>query len=295
MSRWSLRPMVVCLLAALPAMPGTAFAADTKLEKKTIEIKDTVVKFNMLKLPAGSIEIQVGDSVQKREIKSIWMAETECSWDEFDTYAYGLDITDPTEKIDSVSKTRPSKPYGAPDFGFGHAGYPCLADTYFSAEMYCKWLSQKTGKKFRLPTEAEWEYAARCGGAPVKLEKDALDKVAWFEDNSEETPHPVKKKEANPWGFYDILGNALEWVQKDPETLKADEAADKASDPDKPTHKATTMIAKGGSWKDPVDKINTAQKFYQTPAWNVTDPQNPKSRWWLSDGKFISFRVVCED
>jgi formylglycine-generating enzyme required for sulfatase activity len=286
--------MVAGLLAALPA--AAAFAADAKLERKTIEIKGTVVKFDMLKLPAGSVEIKAGDQTVKRDVKSIWMTEAEVSWDEFDTYAFGLDITDTKEKIDSVGTTRPSKPYGAPDFGFGHSGYPCLADTCFSAEMYCKWLSQKTGKKFRLPTEAEWEYAARCGGAPVQLDDDALDKVAWYEKNSDEAPHPIKKKAANAWGFYDMLGNALEWVEKDPETLKADEAADKATaDSDKPTHKATTPMAKGGSWKDPADKVNTSQKFYQTPSWNVTDPQNPKSHWWLSDGKFIAFRVVCED
>ena len=296
MSLRSTRLIIVQLVAFLPA--AAAFAADAPApEKKAVEVANTTVKFNMVKLPAGSIEIKLGSlPARKVELKSFWIAETEVTWDEYDTFAYGLDIQDEKEKIDSVGKTRPSKPYGAPDFGFGHAGYPCLADTYHAATMYCVWLSQRTGKKFRLPTEAEWEYACRAGGAPVALEKADLEKVAWFEDNSDEKSQDVKKKQPNAWGLYDMLGNALEWVVKDEQAMKADEEADKkAADEGKETKKAAAPVARGGSWKDPADKVNSSQRFYQTSAWNVTDPQNPKSQWWLADGKFISFRVVCEE
>lgn len=293
MNRFSLRLMIPCLMAMMPA--AMVMAADApKVEKYTEEIKGTVVKFNMVKLPAGSVEIKVGDQTKKVDLKPFAISETEVTWDEFDTWAYGLDIADEKAKIESISKTRPSKPYGAPDFGFGHSGYPVLAETYFSAEMYCKWLSEKTGKKFRLPTEAEWEYACRAGGAPVKLEKEELEKVAWFEENGDEKTHPVKEKAANAFGLYDTLGNAVEWVIKDPDWQKLDEADD-AANPDRRMKKAKTQVARGGSWKEAGEKINSSQRFYQLPSWNVTDPQDPKSRWWLSDGKFVSFRVVCED
>lgn len=294
MQRWSLGRMILPVLSLV--VPATMVSAQTKLETLTVKVKDTTVEFNMIKIPAGEVEIKIGAAPAKKvPVKSIWMGQTEVTWDEFDTYAYGLDIKDEKEKIDSVGKTRPSKPYGAPDFGFGHAGYPCLASTQFSAKMYCKWLSEKTGKKFRLPTEAEWEYACRAGGAPVKIEdKDALDKVAWFEDNSEEKTHPVKQKAPNAWGFYDMLGNVTEWVEKDPDAQKADEAYDQEN-PDRPTKRAETPVSRGGSYKDPAEKISSSQRFPQTSQWNVTDPQNPKSTWWLSDGKFVGFRVVCED
>ena len=294
MSQWSFGRMILPLLAIV--VPATLASAQAKLDKQTVKVKDTTVQFTMIKLPAGEVELKLGNLPAKKvAVKSVWIGETEVTWDEFDTYAYGLDIKDEKEKIDSVGKTRPSKPYGAPDFGFGHAGYPCLAETYFSAQMYCKWLSEKTGKKFRLPTEAEWEYACRAGGAPVKIQdKDALAKVAWFEDISEEKSHPAKQKAANDWGFFDMLGNAAEWVDKDADAQKADEAYDKEN-PDKPTKRAEMPVARGGSWKDAADKISSGQRFPQTSQWNVTDPQNPKSRWWLADGKFISFRVVCEE
>jgi formylglycine-generating enzyme required for sulfatase activity len=283
--------MIAQLLAALP-VAGSFGAAP--VEKRTDKIPETTVTFDMIKCPAGEIEMKIGTETVKRQIKPFWIGKTEVTWDEFDIFAYGLDIKDEKEKIEAISVTRPSKPYGAPDFGFGHSQYPCLAETYFSAETYCKWLSDKTGKKYRLPTEAEWEYACRAGGAPVKPEADALLEMAWVEENAEEKTHPVAQKKPNEWGLYDTLGNALEWVLKDEAGLAQDKKYDEEN-PDKPKKRADTQLARGGSWAQAAEKVNSGARFYQTPSWNVTDPQNPKSRWWLSDGKFISFRVVCEE
>ena len=110
------------------------------------------------------------------------------------------------------AESRPSHPYGAPDRGFGHDGYAAISETSRAAMQFCVWLSAKTGKKYRLPTEAEWEFACRAGGPGGKLDREELKKVAWFWENSEEQPHPVGKKAPNAWGLYDMLGNVGEWA-----------------------------------------------------------------------------------
>jgi formylglycine-generating enzyme required for sulfatase activity len=223
-----------------------------------------LVKFKMVPLPDGKITV----NGKEKQVKGLWMSETEVTWDLFDIWAFRLDQT-PDEQAQGVdAKARPSKPYGAPDRGFGHHGFPALAMTHHAAEEFCQWLSRKTGRKYRLPTEAEWEYAAQAGNAATP----ELEQVAWFWDNADDKTQPVAKKKANAWGLYDMLGNVAEWSQ---------------GEDGKP-------VVRGGSWRDKRDKVGFSVRALQVPAWNNTDPQNPKSRWWLSDGPFIGIRLVCE-
>jgi formylglycine-generating enzyme required for sulfatase activity len=236
----------------------------------TESIPGTVVTFDMVHVPGGKFKTAAGSEV---EVKPFWIEKHETTWDEFDIYCYQLDLTD-KEKAEGVdAKARPSKPYGAPDFGFGHAKYPALAATYHSAVMYCEWLSKKTGKQYRLPTEAEWEFAATAGGADPGPKGDELDDYAWYWDNSDDKTHAVMKKKPNAWGLYDMLGNALEWC----------------------TAAEGKGVGRGGAWDDKPEDVTAGKRREQDRTWNSTDPQQPKSRWWLSDGKFIGFRVVRED
>ncbi|MBI5706887.1 MAG: formylglycine-generating enzyme family protein [Armatimonadetes bacterium] len=229
------------------------------------KIPDSLASFRMVPLPDGKITLQD----RTYEIKGLFIGETEVTWDVFDVYAFKLDVPVEEHTTAAIVRSRPSKPYGAPDHGFGHEGYPALCATFNSAQMFCAWLSAKTGKKYRLPTEAEWEYAARAG--KDKLESKITD-LAWVSDNAKEKTHPVKQKKPNAWGLYDMLGNAGEWCK------------DMTGEP----------VLCGGCWMDKGSTVNPSTRAHQDRSWNKTDPQMPKSRWWLSDGFFVGLRVVCE-
>jgi formylglycine-generating enzyme required for sulfatase activity len=147
--------------------------------------------------------------------------------------------------------------------------------SYLSAQKYCEWLSAKTGKKYRLPTEAEWEYACRAGVLPAGpiTDSELLDKLAWHWGNSDDKTHKVGTKQPNAWGIHDMLGNVAEWCQP--------------MDDEVP-------VVRGGSFDDQPDKVHPAARKKYTPDWQMNDPQNPKSQWWLTDAPFVGFRVVCE-
>lgn len=201
-----------------------------------------------------------------------WMSSTEITWDAYDPFVY---VLDGEREGDADAITRPSKPYIPPDRGFGHNGYPAISIAINGARAFCKWLSHRTGHSYRLPTEAEWEHAARAGSkGPFHFGDDAgaLDDYAWFWDNADDTTRPVAQKKPNAFGLYDMHGNVMEWC------------IDKDGKP----------VAKSGSFQgDPEDLHVTARKT-QTSAWNSSDPQIPKSPWWLADAPFMGFRIVRE-
>jgi formylglycine-generating enzyme required for sulfatase activity len=238
-------------------------------------IPGTTVTIDMVPIPAGQFKPQKegqphGDSVK---IAPLYMSKCEITWDAFDIFAFQLDMTDKEKAAGVDAKSRPSRPYGAPDHGYGHHNYPAIHITRYAAQQFCEWLNKKTGQKYRLPTEAEWTYACLAGG-DGKVED--LDKVAWDWDNADDKTHPVGKKEPNKWGLYDMLGNVAEYVTIPGEAATA-----------KPT-------AAGGSYDDKADDISPSSRKVQDKTWNSTDPQNPKSKWWLSDGPFVGFRIVRE-
>jgi formylglycine-generating enzyme required for sulfatase activity len=243
-----------------------------KLEPFTETIPNSLVTFDMVPIPGK--EAKAGSD--EPSIKPLFISRHEVTWDAYDIFVFRLDLAERERAAEGRdAQSRPSKPYGAPDRGFGHAGYPALAMTYHAAQKYCEWLSQKTGKKYRLPTEAEWQHACTAGAAGAEqapASADALGKVAWHWDNAEDKTHPVGKKEPNALGLHDMLGNVAEW------------AAGRDGNP----------VACGGSYDDEAKDVTPASRKLPEKAWNATDPQNPKSKWWLSDAPFIGFRVVCE-
>lgn len=214
-------------------------------------------------------------------IQPFYISQTEIPWDVADIYIFKLDVTNASETGSAQASanpapnttadaiTRPSKPYLPPDRGFGHEGYAAITMSFHNAKEFCAWLTKrsKNNRTFRLPTEAEWQHA--CGDT---IDPQDLPTVAWFADNADDSPHPIAQKQPNKFGLYDMLGNVQEWC----------------------TAPDATGVTRGGSYRDPADKLTSTHREPNNRAWNASDPQLPKSKWWLADAPFVGFRVVCE-
>ena len=170
---------------------------------------------------------------------------------------------------------------------------PVVFVSYDDAIAFCKWLSKKEGKSYRLPTEAEWEYACRAGAKTTYFfgnDPALLNHYAWTKTNSKGKYQKVGQKKPNAWGLHDMLGNVAEWTL---DQYNKDYFAT-ASDTD-PLIRPTTRYprsVRGGSYLDDAASMRSAARKASAPEWNVRDPQIPKSRWWLTDGMFIGFRIV---
>ena len=286
--QFRLVPVALILILAAASSRAADTAAPTTLPSQKVRIPTTTITFDMVKLPAGLIQLppeKAGQPARIEKIKPIWIATTETTWEPFITWAYGHYLTRVDRgaaRKDIDARLLPSeRPYEDPSRGWGTDGTAALSMTYHCATMYCNWLSRSTGQRFRLPTEAEWEYACRAGGPPLaNLDEKTADSMAWYGKNSatadfpDGRTHPVARKKANPWGLYDILGNVAEWVDKG---------------------NADVPFAKGGSFRSKQAEVNSSDRLYYRERWQIRDPQDPKDRWWLTDAPFVGFRVVCDD
>ncbi|MBT8219408.1 MAG: formylglycine-generating enzyme family protein [Bacteroidia bacterium] len=236
-------------------------------------------------------------------VSDFWMAETEITWDQFSLFVErSIDDLQPEEvegmevKIDVDGVTGATTPYLDMSFGMGTDGYPATSMTQLGASRFCAWLSAMTGNFYRLPTEAEWEYACRAGSTSAYAfgeDSGDLDDYAWFVKNSESAYKKVKSKKPNSWGLYDMHGNVAEWTmdQYIAEGYKR-KTKKTVSDPwVKPT-KTYPKVLKGGSWKEEANELRSASKLASNKSWKRRDPQIPKSQWWHTDAPFIGFRIV---
>ena len=314
------KPRAAALLTLLLAagFPATASAQGKDAFKPYTEtIPGVEVKFDMVPIPGGTFTIGSPDGEEKRgpdegpqkkvQIAPFWMGKLEVTWEEYDQFAFSFDIkkkkrenVDLTKQADTEKKadavTRPTPPYADETFGFGRKGQPVICVTHHAAMEYTRWLSEKTGKTYRLPTEAEWEYACRAGTTTAYSFGDDAEKMgeyAWSVDNAEK-PQPVGKKKPNPWGLHDMHGNVAEWCL---DHYTADIYSKFKDNPEvgpvvKPDAKEYPYVARGGSWDDDADKLRSAARKASNLEWSVQDPQRPQSIWWHTDATFVGFRVV---
>jgi formylglycine-generating enzyme required for sulfatase activity len=229
-------------------------------------------------------------------IDGFWMSAFEITHDAYMVFRDPvLDLdAEGNPRVDGI--TRPSQPYEDPVFGMGTVGYPAAGMTQFGALQFCRWLSDKTGDFYRLPTEAEWEYASRAGTQTPyffgKKKKD-LRQYAWYEKNSGNRFHPVGQLEPNPWGLYDILGNVAEWTLDQYQDNYYGQLEPKADNPWRHPTDLHPRSVRGGSFRNPAENLRCSDRTESTLDWKKRDPQIPKSFWWNTDSPFVGFRIVC--
>jgi formylglycine-generating enzyme required for sulfatase activity len=203
--------------------------------------------------------------------------------------------TDQAAKPDVHAITGPTPVYGNLMMGY-EKNHPAIAMTWHNAMTFCKWLSIKTGRKYRLPTEAEWEYACRAGTTNTFSSGNTTKKIedfAWYKANSDYEPSEVAKKKPNAWGLYDMSGNVYEWVYDfySPAAYKDAAKNTQAINPKGPKT-GKVHVARGGDYTSPIEDLRCASRAFEEDWWRSGDPQLPKSKWWLPKMDFIGFRVA---
>lgn len=319
------------------AEPAELFTAPTEVdgfEAYTEQIPGSPVSFDMKPIPGGTFLLGSPDTEPMRdedegpvvevELDPFFMGAVEVTWDEYlafyaQTSAQGRSSdtegirsqSGPEQEVDAIIGATP--PYGQPDQNWGKGQRPAISITHHAAETYCKWLSQVTGKTYRLPTEAEWEYAARGGtqgpyffeGNPKKFvrkkflsskrDTTLIGRFVVYEETSQAKTQEPDFVQPNPYGLKNMLGNVAEfvsdWYSPDAYSQYAEGIIKNPKGP------ATGQehVIRGGSYRSQADQVRCADRDHtRTEDWLKTDPQIPKSKWWYSDCFYVGFRVVCE-
>ena len=237
------------------------------------------------------------------EVDPFWMGKFEITWDLYELFiSRGIDKKRPATvsgkevEIDVAAVSGATQPYTEMSFGMGVEGYPAICMTQLAAVKFCEWLSAMTGNFYRLPTEAEWEYACRAGTKTAYSFGDNpsnLDIYAWHEGNSGGAYHKVGQKEPNPWGLYDMHGNVSEWTLDEyVPTVYNTRKRKTVDNPLQTPTKTYPRVVRGGAWSDKPNRLRSAARRPSSKKWKKRDPQIPKSLWWHTDAPFVGFRVV---
>lgn len=319
-------PALATLLAWLPAwgtaeelvppveVPQAVAASPAEMQAYAEPLVHTDVVIDMVPIPGGKFVIgSPAGEAQRRddegpqqtvEIEPFWMSRCEITWDAYDTWAEGIDMlrrdalglvkTPRDPLVDAV--TKPTEPYTDMSFSMGKGTNPAICMTDHAARTFCKWLSAKTGRYYRLPTEAEWEYACRAGTTTAySFGDDAsrLDEYAWHAGNSDGRYHEVGQKQPNPWGLHDMHGSVAEWCldQYVPDAY-AKLTGEAAKNPLVVPLMEYPRVVRGGGWDDEPAMLRSAAREGSSLEWKQQDPQSPQSIWYLTDALGVGFRVV---
>jgi formylglycine-generating enzyme required for sulfatase activity len=298
---------------------GASAGSEQEMRAYVDSILGSAVSFRMQPIAGG--EFSMGSPaaeaqrkadegpVRRVAIAPFWMGACEVTWDEYELFMLrkdkpsGEQAAQPEGAAQDAwadAVTRPTPPYVPMDFNMGVKGFPAISMTQFAAKQYTKWLSMKTGRFYRLPTEAEWEYACRAGSASTFAFGDSAEELyvyAWFYGNSDDAYHPVGSKKPNAFGLFDMHGNVAEWVLDGygPESYAMDNPIKDAPQWANPVNwpkKEYPRVVRGGSWDDDAEGLRSAARRGSSPSWKMMDPQLPKSIWYLTNAQTVGFRLV---
>ena len=305
--------LLSALVFQFDSLAQTAQPVSTDQQSYTQLITGSTQLYPMMAIPGG--EFLMGSPATEKgrspdegpqhkvKIEPFWMGKFEVTWDIYDLFTtkniekeMAVRYPDGADLSKTDASTRPSPSYVDMSFGMGREGYPAINMTHYAAIKFCAWLYDKTGLFYRLPTEAEWEYACRANaktpfsfGADLKL----LSQYAVYKGNSEGTYKKIGTKKPNAWGLHDMHGNVMEWTKDQYiPTYYAQKAGGKVVEPFAPTTQLYPNTTRGGSWDDDALALRSAARVGSNSSWKVLDPQSPKSDWWMTSASFLGFRVV---
>ena len=321
-------------------IPGMAAVVDTALffrepatvttfDNFTEQIPGTMISFNMIAIPGGTFMMGSPDNEPFRnanegpqhqvQVSPFFMAEVQTTWDMFwaffaETHSEGrtppeLAKANNLMATDVDGMSGPTPPFGAPDQGWGQGDRPAITMTHYAAQVFTQWLSKKTGRTYRLPTEAEWEFAARGGtetayffpGSPRDFTSrflrparmEGITPYVFFNYNSNRRTHPSSKLLPNPFGLRGMLGNVFEYTadKYNPNAFQG-----RTGITVNPlVTEGTEHVIRGGYFGSDAAGVRVAARTHtRHDDWLRTDPQMPRSIWWYTDFRGIGFRVVAE-
>lgn len=314
-------------IAAEKPASGPFVEVDGKFMVPYLEkIPGTDVVFEMIPIPGGSLQLGAGDSdAEKRDDEGpqvelqaspMWVAKTEVRWAEYKQYmkmysifkefeAAGTRLVTDENKPDAI--TAPTELYD-PSFTFEYGeepNQPAVTMTQYAAQQYTKWMSLLTGRQYRLPTEAEWEYACRGGTSTAYSwgdEADPIGQYAWYFDNAQNGPAAVGTKAPNAYGLHDMHGNVAEWTVNQYtedgyawlEKAIAEGGKLNATEAVVWPTESYPCVARGGSWEmDPAELRAAVRLASDDEVWKEEDPNFPRSPWWFTSdpARGVGFRL----
>ena len=305
--------------------------SDAKTEAEMKPYAETItgseITFKMLPIRGGKFVMGSPDDEEGREdsegpqveveIAPFWIEEHEVTWAEFQQFSQqllkdsriGKDRTEREQFVDAMGWPTPA--YDISSISYSKSSkldHPASGMTYYAAQYYCKWLTAATGRYYRLPTEAEWEYACRAGTTTAFSfgdDPDDIEDHGWYFDNADDGYNAVKGKKPNPWGLYDMHGNVAEWVhglytEGDYQQYKDGKIDSLMVLPKFDTGMKSLMhvanggnhIVRGGSCDQFAEECRSATRLISQLDWKEQDPMFPKSIWYYTEAPYVGFRIV---